>query len=206
MASDTSGDIGPAGDGSASGTMSFFVTSVPAGNGGNLGGLDGADMKCTMLATAAGVTGKTWKAYLSTATANAKDRIGAGPWFNQKGVMVAANVTELHAKNGDYMVFLDETGKPVNGQWPGSPSGNQHDVMTGTNRDGTVKTGNTCMDWTSNTATPGPWVGHTDGLGPGGSMADNYRPWNSVHAASGCSMSGVGSGGGNGRIYCFATN
>src|SRR5262249_27563145 len=78
--------------------MSFFVTSVGLGNGGNLGGLSGADRHCQSLATAAGAGSKTWHAYLSTQGAggvNAKDRIGAGPWSNAKGVQVAANLTEL---------------------------------------------------------------------------------------------------------------
>jgi hypothetical protein len=201
-----SGDGRPAEMGGGGSSMSFFVTSGPAGTGGNLGGLAGADMKCQMLAAAVGAGGKTWKAYLSAemGPVHAKDRIGTGPWYNQKGMLVAMNVADLHMKNGDSTIFVDETGKPVNGQWMGSPSPNQHDIITGTNRDGTVKMGNTCMDWTSNSATPGPWVGHSDGLGPGGSMAANYRPWNAVHGASGCSANGVGSGGGNGRIYCFA--
>src|SRR5256885_1799433 len=49
-------------------TMSFFVTSVGSGKGGDLGGLAGADAHCTALATAAGSTGKTWHAYLSSTT------------------------------------------------------------------------------------------------------------------------------------------
>ena len=207
------GDAGP-GDAGNDTTMSFFVTSEPAGNGGNLGGLEGADAKCKALATtvSAEVGAKNWRAYLSVAEGpnnapvHAKDRIGTGPWYNSKGMLVAQDVAELHEKNGDYMLFLDEKGQSINGQWPNSPDPNQHDIMTGTNRDGTVNMGRTCDDWTSNTATPGPWVGHSDGLGPGGSMAANYRPWNGVHGANACSANGVGSGGGNGRIYCFAAN
>src|SRR5687768_5968102 len=82
--------------------MSFFITSVPIGMGANFGGLTGADAHCTKLATAAGATGKTWRAYLSQTQAgdqpaiNARDRIGTGPWYNAKGQLNAANVAHLH--------------------------------------------------------------------------------------------------------------
>ena len=69
---------------------SFFVTSENPGQGGNLGGLAGADAHCTSLAEAAGIRGKTWRAYLSTDTVDARDRIGNGPWYNVKGEMIAA--------------------------------------------------------------------------------------------------------------------
>src|SRR5262245_821904 len=68
--------------------MSFFVTSAGSGNGANLGGLEGADKHCAMLADAVNVRGATWRAYLSLPAAegkaaiNAKDRIGRGPWYN----------------------------------------------------------------------------------------------------------------------------
>src|ERR1700675_2711412 len=48
--------------------MTFFVTSVPIGDGGNLGGLAGADAHCQVLATAVGAGNRTWHAYLSTPT------------------------------------------------------------------------------------------------------------------------------------------
>ena len=67
--------------------MSFFVTSVGVGDGGNLGGLEGADAHCQKLAEAAGSTGLTWRAYLSTQAegkrgVSARQRIGQGPWYN----------------------------------------------------------------------------------------------------------------------------
>ncbi len=77
--------------------MSFFVTSANPGKGGDLGGLAGADAYCNQLATAAGSTGKTWKAYLSSDAENAKDRIGAGPWVNAKGEKIADDVASLHS-------------------------------------------------------------------------------------------------------------
>jgi len=81
-------------------SISFFVTSVGPGKGGNLGGLLGADRQCQMLATAAGAGSKTWHAYLSEngsaghPTVNARDRIGNGPWYNAKGMLVASNVAD----------------------------------------------------------------------------------------------------------------
>jgi hypothetical protein len=189
-------------------TMTFFVTST-GNTTANLGGLDGADMKCQQLAMAAGHGDKTWRAYLSVeegpsgTPVHAKDRIGAGPWHNADGMLVAADLTELHAREGDYTVFIDELGEPVPGQWQGSPAGNVHDILTGSNRDGTLSAGYTCEDWTSESEELTAWVGHSDGLGPGGSMDANYRPWNSVHENGGCHDTMPRGGGG--RIYCFAT-
>ena len=112
---------------------SFFVTSVGPGNGANLGGLEGADAHCQALAEAAGVTGKTWRAYLSTSgdgAVNARDRIGSGPWVNAKGVEIAASVEELHTEpnkiNKD--TALDEKGNMVKGR---GDDPNQHDILTG---------------------------------------------------------------------------
>src|SRR5262245_61063856 len=71
-----------------------FIASDGPGKGGDLGGLTGADAHCARLATAAGITGKTWRAYLSTqgpGAVNAKDRVGRGPWQNAKGVVVATS-------------------------------------------------------------------------------------------------------------------
>jgi hypothetical protein len=199
--SETSGDGGGA-------SISFFVTSTKSMTG-NFGGLAGADAKCTAAATAAGITGKTWAAYLSAEAGgagggpiHAKDRIGTGPWFNSKGVMVAANLTELHARKGNYMVFVDEKGAFINGQWGGSPTPNEHDVLTGSNPDGTVFVGRTCKDWTSAAVGDKGQVGHTDGLGPGMSTADGRDSWNSAHDNGDCSNTLPK--GGAGRLYCFA--
>ncbi|MET0599514.1 MAG: hypothetical protein ABWZ57_16795, partial [Mesorhizobium sp.] len=134
-------------------TMSFFVTSQGPGKGANLGGLEGADSHCQALAEAAGVTGpKTWRAYLSTNEVNAKDRIGSGPWYNAHLQLVANNVAELHARSGDAALFVDERGRRINGQWTGSPAPVEHDILTGSNADGTVLPGMTCSDWTSDSA------------------------------------------------------
>jgi hypothetical protein len=196
------------GDSGSTSNVSFFITST--GNAtGDLGGLDGADAKCTTLANAAGFgAGKTWHAYLSAengpggAPVNAGERIGSGPWYNVNGELLAEDLTALHALNGDYLLFLDEAGTPVPGQWSGSPTPNVHDILTGSNRNGTLMVGYTCSDWTSDSADETAWVGHSDGLGPGGSMDEMYRPWNSVHENGGCNDTAPRGGGG--RIACFA--
>ncbi len=190
-------------------SMSFFVSSAKSTTG-NIGGLAGADALCQSLAQSAGAGNKTWRAYLSVERdasnnnqpRNARDRIGNGPWLNQKGVTVAANVTALHARTGDATVFVDERGQQINGQWTGSPAPNEHDIMTGSNADGTLLTGFTCGDWTSAATTTRGQVGHADGLGPGQSTAGALSSWNSAHANTNCSNTAPG--GGAGRIYCFA--
>ena len=190
-------------------TMSFFVSSRTSVTG-NLGGLRGADATCQSLGTAAGQVTKTWRAYLSVERdadngnqpTNARSRIGTGPWHNAAGALVAANVTELHARTGDAAVFLDERGQRINGQWPNSPSPIEHDILTGSNADGTLLAGATCGDWTSDAATATGQVGHSDGLGPGGSSAGALSSWNSAHTTQNCSNTAPR--GGAGRIYCFA--
>jgi hypothetical protein len=203
-------------------TTSFFVTSDKSMTG-NLGGLTGADTRCQTLAAAAGLGSKTWHAYLSVekgpgnTPVNAKDRIGTGPWFNARGVMVAADLASLHTRTGDALVFVDEHGNLINGQWTGSPTPNEHDILTGSNADGTVATGKTCSDWTSMMAVPdggvdgGPVpvarVGHTDGFGGNCNTAtspNNLPSWNSSHDNGGCNDTAPR--GGAGRIYCFAIN
>ncbi|MEI7430996.1 MAG: lectin, partial [Betaproteobacteria bacterium] len=103
--------------------MSFFVTSSSPGKGADLGGLSGADKHCQSLALAAGAGKRTWHAYLSnSATAshpaiNARDRIGQGPWYNAKGVLIAHNVDELHQDNNlTKQTALTEKGEITNGR------------------------------------------------------------------------------------------
>lgn len=204
---DTAGSGGSGGGGGSGGSKSkttFFVTSDTVQDG-NLGGLEGADMRCTQLATAAGFGDHTWRAYLSTSTVNAKDRIGTGPWVNSKGVTLAESVAALHEMDGNAELFLDEKGQKINGQWDDSPQPNQHDILTGTNADGT-KNENTCSDWTSASNDVRAQVGHSDGLGPrmNGMANPNppYNSWSSVHTNQGCGN--LTPGGGAGKIYCFA--
>jgi uncharacterized protein DUF1554 len=189
--------------------MSFFVSSATSVTG-NLGGLSGADGICQRLATAVGQGSKTWRAYLSVERdasngnrpANARDRIGNGPWRNANNVVVATNLTELHARSGDAAVFIDERGQRINGQWTGSPSPVEHDILTGSNSDGTLMAGFTCADWTSASEAFVGQVGHSDGLGPGQSSAGALASWNSAHANQNCANTAPR--GGAGRIYCFA--
>ena len=191
--------------------LSFFVSSATSVTG-NLGGLSGADALCQRLATAAGAGTKTWRAYLSVerdATngnqpTDARSRIGSGPWINASGVMVARDLTELHARSGEYTLFVDERGQRINGQWPSSPQPNEHDILTGSTAEGRLMTSLTCSDWTSDATTAVGQVGHSDGLGVGGSTAGANASWNSAHANQNCSNTAPR--GGAGRIYCFARN
>ena len=201
---DDGGPTAPSGS-----TATFFVTSATSATG-NLGGLAGADATCQRLASAAGFGGRTWRAYLSVerdpANGNqpthARDRIGTGPWRNAAGVTVASSVAELHARSGDAAVFVDERGQRINGQWSGSPSPIEHDILTGSNADGTLAAGLTCADWTSDSATVVGQVGHSDGMGPNQSTAGALSSWNSAHANQNCANTAPR--GGAGRFYCFA--
>jgi hypothetical protein len=190
-------------------SFSFFVTSVTSTTG-NLGGLAGADATCQRLAAAVGQGARTWRAYLSVerdpANGNqpthAKDRIGTGPWVNANRAVVANSVAELHTRTGDVNVFLDERGQRINGQWTGSPGPIEHDILTGSNADGTVAAGLTCADWTSASANVTAQVGHSDGMGPNQSTAGALSSWNSAHANQNCADTAPR--GGAGRFYCFA--
>ena len=204
---------------------SFFVTSVGSGKGADLGGLAGADSHCADLAKAAGISGKTWKAYLSTSGpggVNAKDRIGKGPWYNVKGVMVAASVDDLHSANNklNKQNSLTEKGTMVNGI---GDTPNTHDMLTGTNDQGTVQQpipippppnapagtppspppeNMTCNNWTSSGPGGRAMLGHVDRMGAGASGPS----WVAAHASRGCSMPELVVSGGAGLYYCFAAN
>jgi hypothetical protein len=185
-------------------TMSFFITSAGLGKGANLGGLEGADAHCGMLAEAAGVTGKTWRAYLSTTTVDARDRIGSGPWYNAKGEKIADDVASLHsdANKIDKQTGLTEKGEPVPGR---GDTPNQHDILTGTNADGTKIADQTCGDWTLEGAEGAAMVGHHDRMG----LNDNppAKSWNAAHPSrGGCSQEALIGTGGAGYLYCFAAN
>ena len=179
--------------------MSFFVTSAGSGDGAKLGGLAGADAICQKLAEAAG-SKKTWHAYLSAAGVNAKDRIGSGPWYNAKGELIAASVAELHsdANKITKQTALTEKGGIVNGR---GDKPNQHDMLTGSNPDGTLAEGKTCGDWTLD-GDGVAIVGHSDRTGLDESAP--AKSWNSSHPTKGCSQAGLVSTGGGGYFYCFA--
>ena len=197
--------------------MSFFITSASMGNGANLGGIEGGDKHCQTLATAANAGNKTWHAYLSTqgsldgkvAGINARDRIGPGPWYNAKGVMIAKSLSDLHgdtlaeARLGSNWIkpnILTEKGTMQPGA--GDQPANQHDVLTGTQPDGTAfppGVDRTCRNWTSNTG-DSAMLGHFDRNGGGN------QSWNASHLSKGCSVPNLIATGGNGYLYCFAIN
>ena len=200
---DSDSPTGPSGS-----RVSFFVTSQTSVTG-NLGGLAGADATCRQLATAAGHgTNRIWRAYLSVERGpegqpiHARDRIGPGPWYNAQLQLLANNPAELHAREGDAALFVDERGQRINGQWTGSPGPVEHDILTGSNADGTLAVGLTCADWTSDSAAAVGQVGHSDGFGPGQSRAGTLASWNSAHANQNCANTAPR--GGAGRFYCFA--
>ena len=194
---------------------SFFLTSNGPGKGGDLGGIAGADRHCQSLAQAAGAGAKTWRAYLSAqaadgqAAVNAKDRIGKGPWQNAKGVVVAKDVADLHSagNNLSKQTALSEKGEVINGA---GDTPNRHDVLTGSQPDGTAFAGSddrTCKNWTSSTQ-GAAMVGHSDRKGLRDD--DASKSWNSSHSSrgpdGGCSQNDLKSTGGDGLFYCFAAN
>jgi hypothetical protein len=191
--------------------MTFFITSSGPGKGGDLGGLEGADRHCQALAQAAGAGNRTWRAYLSTQGAgavNARERIGKGPWQNAKGVMIAKDVAELHGNNNlTKQTALTEKGEAVNGR---GDQPNRHDILTGSQPDGTAFTGNedrTCGNWTKS-GEGAAMVGHHDRMGL--NEEPPAKSWNSSHPSrgpgGGCAQADLRSTGGDGLLYCFAVN
>jgi hypothetical protein len=187
----------------STGKMSFFVTSAGTGDGGNLGGLAGADAHCRKLAAAAGSKKRDWRAYLSAAAehgepiVHARDRIGSGPWFNAQGLLIAASLDDLHgaANKLGGRTSLDEQGHFV--------GAGVHDILTGSKADGTLQEGDaTCHNWTS---TQGhAMVGHSNKVGSIG--GPRVRSWNSAHLTDGCTLKTLKTLGGEGRFYCFAVD
>ena len=187
--------------------MGFFVTSVGSGKGADLGGLAGADRHCQNLAGAVGAGGRTWRAYLSSggsSVVNARDRIGAGPWKNVKGVVVATGVDNLHDGNNlSKQTALNEKGEAINGR---GDTPNMHDILTGSSPDGRLATGDkdlTCGNWTLSGA-GSAMVGHHDRMG----LRDDApsKSWNSSHGSRACDQESLRATGGNGLFYCFAAN
>ncbi len=187
--------------------MGFFVTSVGLGDGANLGGLEGADAHCQRLATAAGAENRTWRAYLSTQEpgkrgVSARNRIGRGPWYNARGELIASDLDRLHiAPNIFQRTALDEKGNEVKGRYHRP---NEHDILTGTQADGTAyfpwqKGDKTCKNWTSN-GEGSATVGHHDRHGGGNTS------WNAAHPSRGCSQANLRGTGGAGLLYCFAAD
>jgi hypothetical protein len=212
LAAGCSTDDMKAADAKAKSPMTFFVTSVGSGTGADFGGLAGADAHCQKLAAAVGAGGRTWRAYLSasptatTQAVNARDRIGTGPWQNAQGDVVARSVADLHgdANNLNKQTAITEKGAVVNGR---GDNPNKHDILTGSQRDGTAFAGaedRTCGNWTKSgdgTAI----VGHHDRTGTNPDPVANVS-WNSSHPSAGCSDPLLVKTGGAGLLYCFAVN
>ena len=188
--------------------MGFFVTSVGLGDGGNLGGLDGADAHCQSLATAAGAGEREWRAYLSTQEEgkrgiSARSRIGTGPWYNARGELIAVDLDQLHINPNIFRrTALDENGNHILGR---GDERNEHDILTGTQEDGTAyfpwqEGDKTCSNWTSNAEDGSATVGHHDRHGGGNTS------WNAAHNSRGCSAENLRGTGGNGYFYCFAAD
>ena len=178
--------------------VGFFIPSKTSGTG-DQGGLAGADKRCQALAAAAGAGNREWRAYLSTngaGSVNARDRIGTGPWYNVKGVLIAQNLAELHSDKANINndTALDEQGRTINS--PGAP--NRHDILTGSTTEGR-STEMTCENWTSAGA-GSAMLGHHDRLARG----NPGSPWNSAHPSKGCSAENLVATGGAGLLYCFA--
>jgi hypothetical protein len=196
------------------GGMSFFVSSTGSGKGADLGGISGADQHCQTLAAAAGAGSKTWRAYLSTQgkdgaqTVNARDRIGKGPWHNAKGELIARDVDQLHGAGNNItkLTALNEKGQTVAGR---GDTPNRHDILTGSRTDGTAFAAGdpdmTCGNWTKSGTEGVAVVGHHDRVGPN---ADPWATsWNSSHQSrGGCSQEALRGTGGDGLLYCFASN
>jgi hypothetical protein len=203
---------GPAG-------MTFFITSIGPGKGGDLGGLEGADQHCQKLGQAGGAGSREWRAYLSTqapalnspAFVNARDRIGTGPWQNAKGEVIARNVEDLHSASSNLIkaTAMDEMGRPVNSR---TETPNKHDILTGSRPDGTAFAGGagggqpfpdmTCGNWTKSTTEGAAMTGHFDRSGP--TTASWATSWNSSHPTVGCNIERIRPTGGDGLLYCFA--
>ncbi|MCA9361698.1 hypothetical protein KC845_04055 [Candidatus Kaiserbacteria bacterium] len=191
--------------------MSFFITSENPGTGANFGGLTGADAYCQTLATEAGVGDKTWHAYLSASATeseeavNARDRIGTGPWYNYNGELIATSVADLHENSRiNKETGLTENGDIVNGR---GDTPNRHDILTGSNMDGTLAVAEnggdtTCSNWTTESADGSAVVGHHDRIGLDESAP--MKSWVSSHGSRGCSLENLTTTGGDGRLYCFA--
>ena len=189
--------------------MGFFITSTGLGDGANLGGLSGADAHCQTLAAAVGAGDRTWRAYLSTqgpGAVNARDRIGAGPWANAEGLVMATGVESLHYDNSNFnwTHTLDENGNQFASRIDGDPDFTVHDVLTGTRLDGTAYPegeDRTCGNWTSS-GEGSAMLGHADRY----SFTTPGSPWNTAHPSRGCSQDNLVATGGAGMFYCFAVD
>lgn len=112
---------------------------------GTAAGLASADAICDLLATAASLGG-TWKAWLSTDSENALDRVmGPGPYVNMNGATVFPNRASLEVGMPMAPLALDENGSVVQDDvaMPGAA------VWTGSTNTGSAIMNAHCVNWTS---------------------------------------------------------
>jgi hypothetical protein len=209
-----------------SGSAQGFGGDLRYGESGAGAGLRGADKICGEVAEM-GMPGnrKTWRAFLSTSTGDAIDRIGEGPWYDRLGRVVALKKAELLATRpttADIAIKYDlpnEYGVP--NRAPDGTLVDNHDILTGSGIEGRLYgPDSTCSDWTSSArdTSKRPRVGHSWPRGnvPPGNV-EGMAHWISALDESGCGAGvnlndngnpgtdgNVGSGGGYGGFYCFA--
>ncbi len=183
---------------------SFFVTSLGGEDGGNFGGLSGADQRCQTLAEAAGYPERTYRAYLSAdavggaESVHARNRIGSGPWYNHDGDQVAADVDGLHERGIAPELMIHENGVHLGGIRA------DHDIVTGSTPDGRVSQGRTCRGWTSNASGDSHRLGHADWEG-NDPYVTSTQNWNSTHNSR-CDAVSMRRNLGIGKIYCFGVD
>ena len=205
------GGAGGAGGGTSEPSLSFFVTSVGSGEkGGDLGGLAGADEICRSLASAVGAGDRAWRAYLSSSEQDARDRIGAGPWYNVRLQEVAPDLETLHAEGIPRIEWFaedpDEEGMVIDENGEYVPLAD-HDIITGSTMEGTYLEGGNCLDWTSSSEEHVAQVGHSDLAPEGVTIGGPDRlSWNSAHETVSCTEQGLAERQGAGRFYCFAAD
>ena len=220
-----------------SGSQEGFGGDLTYGETGTGAGLKGADKICAAAADLAwpgtGQKSRAWRAFLSTSTANARDRVGSGPWHDALGRQVASNMTQLlmdRPGDADATIKNDlpnEYGIPNHSDGApgctGSACPDNHQTLTGSKADGTVWTGKfmnmdipstdaTCNDWTIKTETGKPMCGHSwPRQGSGTNWISSYydggcAPCARLTEAGGVTGKCVGSAGGYGGFYCLVTN
>ena len=227
------GSAGSGGSGSPSSVkFSFFVTSMASlqavsgnqnGFGGDLrfgetgagAGLRGADKICSTIAERSmPKNAKVWRAFLSAVDGgdgkqvDAIDRVGAGPWYDRLGRLVANNKADLantRPVGADAAIIKDlpnEDGVTNHQPDPTQPVVDNHDTLTGSDATGKLYKADmkfTCNDWTTNEATTwgSPRVGHSwpraggfggpgGGTGGGGGVVNSMDSWISALDESGC--------------------
>lgn len=115
--------------------------------------------------------------------------------------MIAGSVAELHSDNNNLTAetALNEQGNAPN--YIGGPQPLQHDMLTGTNEDGTASD-MTCNNWTDGSANSTAMLGHADRMG----RTAGVNSWNAVHASQGCGLEQLAPTGGAGLFYCFGAD